>query len=535
MPPFSRSLAGAFLLCACLLAACGSGDRPGDGPGRQPGAEAKGGGGELRVLLPAEPRGLDPNSPRDEISLLLAPNLYSRLAMLDVDGQLHPDLAESWTVDPAGRVYTFRLRPGVRWHDGRPFGAADVRWTFERLAGRPSLAAEAIRRIAAVETPDEGTVVFRLRETWAPFLSTLAGYGAFILPRPAPGGRTWDAGAPVGTGPFRFVSWARGREVVVAANRQYFRPGPYLDRVAFRFESDPERGAAKIAAGEADYTMLRPLLARLPQLARDPRLAVHTSPSDNRYLLVFNLRRPPFADRRVREALSRALDRTALLQTALYGYGAPAVGFYTPAVAWAYNAAARTPAFDPARARALLDAAGLKPDASGVRLRTELLVGALPPFTEVARSVADQLRTLGLEVRVTPVTGAAWMERAGERHEFDLTLMGGNQGPDPENLNARFGSRGAFQIMGYESPEMDAALADGAHAVGLAARSRAYFRAQEILARDLPVVPLAEGVHVTLTRRGVTGLPWAEGRGLIPDHELSLVRVRDRRRAGGGA
>ena len=287
------------------------------------------------------------------------------------------------TVEMSPLTKPWRLKSAtliMRWHDGRPFGAGDVRWTFERLAGQPSLAAEAVRRIAAVETPDEGTVVFRLRETWAPFLPTLAGYGAFILPRPAPGGRAWDAGrAPVGTGPFRFVSWARGREIVVAANRRYFRPGPASTGSPSGFESDPERGAARVASGEADYTMLRPLLARLPQLARDPRLAVRTSPSDNRYLLVFNLRRPPFADRRVREALSRALDRTALLQKALYGYGAPAMGFYTPAVAWAYNAAARAPAFDPARARDLLDAAGLKPDARGVRLRTELLVGALPP------------------------------------------------------------------------------------------------------------------------------------------------------------
>jgi ABC-type oligopeptide transport system substrate-binding subunit len=103
--------------------------------------------------------------------------------------------------------------------------------------------------------------------------------------------------------------------------------------------------------------------------------------------------------------------------------------------------------------------------------------------------------------------------------------MGGSQGPDPENLNVRFGSRGATQVMGYESPELDATLAEGARATDLPRRARAYYRAQEILARDLPVVPLAEGIHVTISRRGVTGLPWVEGRGLIPDQELSLVRI----------
>jgi len=199
-------------------------------------------------------------------------------------------------------------------------------------------------------------------------------------------------------------------------------------------------------------------------------------------------------------------------------------------VAWAYNAAARAPDFDPVRARALLDAAGLVRDAQGIRLRSELLVGDLSPFSEIARAVAAQLRAVGIEVRLTPVTVTAWVERALQRHDFDLTLMGGSQGPDPENLNVRFGSHGTTQIMGYESPELDAALAEGSRVTDLAQRARAYYRAQEILARDLPVTPLAEGIHITISRRGVTGLPWVEGRGLVPEQELSLVRVGTGRR-----
>ncbi len=520
----SRVLQGAVWLGACLLGTClfEISCAPGD---PQPGA-TKGGGGELRVLLPTEPRELDPNSLRDEIGLQLAPNLYSHLLMLDVDGRLHPDLAASWSVDATGRIYTFYLRPGVQWHDGRPFSAADVGWTFDRLARQPTFADEALRRITRVETPDEHTIVFHLREPWAPFLATLAENGTFILPRPAPGAPAAGPGSiPVGTGPFRFHSWIKGREIVLAANPRYFRPGPFLDRVVYRFEPDSERGTQRVARGEADYVMIRPLLAHLPDLARDPRLTVSTSPSDSRYLLVFNLRRPPFSDRRVREAVSRAVDRQALLKTALYGYGSPAVGFYTPAVPWAYNAAARIPDFDPARARALLDEAGLTPDAHGIRLHTELVVGDLSPFPEIAHAVAAQLWAVGIEVRVTPMPVAAWLERAMQRHDFDLALIGGRQGPDPENLNVRFGAHGTTQVMGYESPDFDAAVAEGARTTDLDRRARAYFRAQEILARDLPAAPLAEAIHVTITRRGVTGLPWVEGRGLVPDQELSLVRI----------
>lgn len=496
--------------------------------GRQPPSplEAKGGGGELRVVLPAEPTELDPNSSRDEITHLVAPNLYSRLLMLDADSRLHPDLAESWEAGQGGLLYTFHLRPGVRWHDGRPFEASDVRWTLAQLARHPAFAGEAVRRITRVETPDEHTVIVHLREPWAPFLSTLAGLGTFILPRPHEGPRRPAGALPVGTGPFRFVEWIPGRRLVLAANPSFFRPGPFLDRVVYTFEPDPNRGPELLITGRADYVVQRPSPALLPRLARDPRLRVLTSPSDNRYYLAFNLRRRPFDDPRVREAINRALDRPALLERALYGYGAPGFGFYTPAVAWAYDPAARAPGLDLARARALLDAAGLRPDSRGIRLKLVLSGPPIAPYREIAGVVAEQLRAVGISVRLEQISSHRWMERVLQRHDFELTLIGGNQGPDPENLNLRFGSRGTTQIMGYANGQLDAVLSEGARALDLARRARAYFRAQEILARDLPIAPLAEGVQVTIYRRGVTGLPRVEARGLVPDYDFSLVRVR---------
>jgi peptide/nickel transport system substrate-binding protein len=517
---------GIFVLAMALLSfiAC---DRPAPSL-----LETKGGGGEFRALLPAEPVDLDPNSSRDEVSLLLAPNLYSRLVMLDADARLHPDLAERWEVSPDGRRYTFHLRRGVSWHDGRPFQAADVRWTLEHLAGRPTFSAEAIRRITRVETPDEHTVIVHLSEPWAPFLSTLADLGIFILPRPTkkPGRQV-----VVGTGPFQLAEWIPGRRIVLTANRSFFRPGPFLDRVVYTFESNPGRGPELVASGKVDYVVLRPSLSLLPRLAREERLRVSTSPSDGRYYLAFNLRRKPFDDPRVREAVNRAIDRPALLERALHGYGAPGYGFYTPAVAWAYDPNAQAPELDRARARALLDAAGLRPDPrdpEGIRLKTVLLCPTLGPFQDIAREVADQLREVGIAAHVETMSARQWMERAIQRHDFDLSMIGGGHGPDPENLNVRFGSRGTGQIMGYANPELDAALAEGARAVDLTRRARAYFRVQEILAHDLPIAPLAESVHVTLCRREVTGLARMEARGLVPEGEFSLVRVRPPSRGG---
>src|SRR5215207_8837915 len=136
-------------------------------------------------LIPGEPRTFDPNRPGDEIAQALAPSLYSALVTLDTDGRLLPDLAESWEVKDGGRTYLFHLRPGVLWHDGRPFGSGDVRFTLERLKAQPSISYEAVRRIARIDTPDPRTVALHLSEPWAPFLSILAWGGTVDAVRPA--------------------------------------------------------------------------------------------------------------------------------------------------------------------------------------------------------------------------------------------------------------------------------------------------------------------------------------------------------------
>lgn len=511
------------LVLALLLAGC-------QARGILPPPDGRPGGGELRVLLPFEPRSLDPNSPHDEAAVMMASNLFNKLVSLDAEARLYPDLAESWTVAEGGLSYTFKLRRDVHWHDGRPFTAADVRWTFERLAGQPKgLAAEAIRRIERVETPDDATVVVRLREPWSPFLPTIAWYGAFILPQHDPDGIA--RGRPVGTGPFQLGEWVRGRRVVLNANRRFFRPGPWLDRVVYLFNPDSAKVPELLLSGAVDYTLARAPLESIPRLEREPTVRIASSPADSRIYCAFNLRRPALADRRVREAIHRAVDRQEILERALHGFGAPAFGFYTPAVGWAYNGRAHVPAYDPARARALLAAAGLH-GAAGLygaagrpALELELLVPSISPMPEISEILVRQLAGVGVTVRPVLLPVDQILERAAVRQEFDLALLGGSQGPDPENLNLRFGPRGPLQIMGYSSPRLAAALAEGARSVDMAQRARAYFRAQDILAQDLPVLPLIEGVRLTIFHRRVRGLPQVEARGLVPADEYSLVRV----------
>ena len=505
-------------LVAVLLVALGWALR-----GSVPVQPAKGGGGELRVVLPFEPKSLGPSEAFDETAGLVGQNLYSRLVALDADHRLLPDLAASWTVDPAGLVYTFHLREGVRWHDGHLFGAEDVVWTLERLRASRGFPAQAVRRIARIETPDRATVVVRLKEPWAPFLLDLSGPGGQIFPHHLAG--RGSAERPIGTGPFLLHQWVRGQRIVLVPNHSFYRRGPWLDRIVYTFTSDSQSVPELLLSGRADYSILRPPLSLLPRLEKDPRVRVSHSVSDARFYCGFNLRRRPLADRRVREAVNRAIDRHEIVRRALHGYGAPAFGFYTPSIAWAYNGDARVPDFDRDRARELLDEAGWKKGKDGVRLRLDLLGIAVSPFPEIAGLLREQLLTVGIEVRPVLLPYDQLVERVLTRHDFDLAMIAGNQGPDPANLSDRFGSHGSTQFMGYASPELDAALAEGARTIDLTARARAYFRAQEILARDLPIAPLAEAVHLAIYRAEVHGLPQVEARGLVPVHDYSLVRV----------
>lgn len=503
-----RSLFRLSVVPALLLAAC----QP-----REPSSPLlgiTGRGGELRVLIPGDPRGFDPNDLGDEIAQILAPNLFSTLVTLDTESRLLPDLAASWEVADGGRTYTFHLRQGVLWHDGKPFGSGDVRFTLERLRSHRSVSQEAVRRIISIETPDDRTVVLRLREPWAPFLVTLAWGGTYILPRHAS-----SQEKPVGTGPFRFREWVRGERLVVEASPRFHRPGPFLDRVVFLVVPDSFEAAERLARGEADYTITRIPLLELPRLERTPGLRVVTLPSSGRIFCAFNLRRPPLGDLRVREAINRAVDRGDLVRRALHGYGAPGFGFYTPSVPWAYNGDAHVPPLDRERARTLLAAAG-------VRRELDLVVPALAPVDQIGGLLREQLAEVGLKVRVTALPFHAWIDRVVRTRDFDLTVMSGTHGPDPENLSFRFNSRTAYPSLGYVNPELDAVLEAGAAAMDLEARARSYHRAQEILARDLPIAPLAEAVTVSVARRHVRGLPHAEGRGLVANQEFSLVRVR---------
>jgi peptide/nickel transport system substrate-binding protein len=493
----------------------------------EPSRDAKGGDGVLRLSLPGEPRSLNPNvAPLDDYALLLGQNIFSKLVSLADDGGVLPEVAERWDASADGRTYTFYLRHGIRFHDGQPLTAEDVRATFARIA--ESSNTEVARRVASAQAPDASTVVITLKTPWAAFIPTLAWFGTSILPAHVYANVTWRGNPanmrPIGSGPFKFKSWEPGHRIVLDKNADYFGQGPYVDELEYVIAPSAAAGVQLLLDGRTDYFVGRAPVNLVPQLSRTPGIRVSTSPSDGRAYLAFNVRRAPFNDLRARRAVNLAIDRRRIIDRVLSGIGTPAVGFYTPSVAWAYNGAARVPDRDPIEAQRLWATVARQ------SLPSPIITFMYPGQENAAPSalvaeVIQQLREVGMQVRLKPLPSHDYLERLQNEHDFDIVVLSGNQGPDPDWLVARFGSAGSMQPMGYANDELDAVLATGGRQLDPTTRASAYFRAQEILAADLPIAPLYETVRVTVFRDGIRGLPQEDAHGLVPDYTFNLVRL----------
>ena len=315
--------------------------------------------------LPGEPRSLNPNLfPLDEYTLIVTQNIFSRLVTRASDGTVLPELAEHWTESADGQTYTFHLRRNVRFHDGTPLTSEDVRSTFARIGESSNV--EVAQRIASVDAPDPATVNVHLKAPWAAFIPSIAWYGASILPAHIYGATAWKDNPakrqPIGSGPFKFKAWEPGRRIVLEKNPAFFGQGPYVRRA--RIYHHAHGGGSRCSSstgGRVDLMMGRPPAAMVRPRRGRPRCAVVMAPSDGRTYLAFNLRTPPFDDLRMRRAVNLALDRQALVGSVMGGLGMPAFGFYTPAVAWAYNGTARVPEYEPVEALRLVRAAILHP------------------------------------------------------------------------------------------------------------------------------------------------------------------------------
>ena len=451
----------------------------------------------LVVGILTDPVSLDPHRATDLVSAAVVGNVCEPLVRYRADGSRpQAALATTWASADA-RTWTFTLREGVRFHDGALLDADAVVANLEALRRTRAFPGRAERLGPLV-------VSVVLDRPNAALLATLSQpFFAMQSPRELRAG----SGRPVGTGAFRLAS-ARPGEVVLEQHRAYWNGPPRLRQVVFRRYRDPQSLAAALLRAEVDVTSsLTPERAHL--LHDDPTIAIDSQTGLNIALLSMNNARPPFDDVRVRQALTRAIDRAALVRDVLGGHGAAARNPLPPSI-WGYASRAPELPLDRPGARRLLAQAGLGPGFDCTLMFADVPRPYLPAPAELARRVAADLGQVGIRARLDRVESwADYLERA-TRGDYDLAMLGWQADTtDPNDfLSVLLASEavGTTNRSRYSSPAMDALLKQGRRARGQQERTVSYLAAQRLFHKDAPWVPLYHVSSLTAYRKDVQGL-----------------------------
>ena len=448
----------------------------------------------LTLGMQLEPPILDPTAgAAAAIDEVVYANVFEGLTRFAPDGSILPGLAESWEIAPDGLSWAFTLREGVSFHDGLPLTAEDVVFSFDRAVAEGSTNAQQqlFSGIAEVTAIDDRTVEIALDEPKGSLLFNLAWGDAVIV---SPASADTNATNPIGTGPFRFAGWVQGDRVELERNPDYWGEPARLDRVTFRFISDPTAAFAAMMAGDIDAFPVFPAPENLAQFEADPRFQVIVGSTEGETILGINNARAPLDDLRVRQAIAHAIDRQAIIDGAMFGYGTPIGSHFAPHHP-AHVDLTEASAYDPERARALLAEAGL---AEG--FTTTL---TLPPPSYARRGgeiIAAQLRAVGIEAQIANVEWAQWLEQVFNGHDFDLTVISHTEPMDIE-IYAR-----PDYYFGYDDPVMRALIA------GLDANADEGERAEILRAAQERVA--ANQVNAFLFQLAKTGVADARLRGL---------------------
>ena len=450
--------------------------------------------------------------------------LYNTLYRYDSSGKLVPDLAERLPrISPNGKTYTIAIRRGVQFHNGREVKAVDVKYSLERQAHPtarswgPSFASNIVgakdviegkaTTMAGIEVVDDYTVRIALEQPQAAFTSILSMSINGIVPKEEVARWGDDFRLhPVGTGPFRLERWTPGQEIVFVRHRQYFRQGvPHLDRIVYKFGVDPSVGLLRFERGEADYLADGLAGQDIPRVRTDARLNPLIFIADNVYLsfLLMNTELPPFNDVRVRRAVAMMVDRDRLVQVA-GGLGIPAKGYIIPQMPCFDPNFTGVPAFDPARARALLAEAG---HAGGFTVNLDSsTTGSIPQSAEWQQVLQQNLASIGVRTEIRRFTGGT-LNRMLADGASTLALNGwGASFLDPvDHIGTLIISDGAnARRARYRNFEIDRLFSQAERTASSEVRCRYYRQINKMALDDMPIIPLVviRTMHLKSSRIG---------------------------------
>lgn len=522
MPPAPTSAPATATLLATAAPAVSTAAAP--TPTTSSGAKR---GGTLVIGVSTDPGQFNPGLTTASGTHAVADNLYNGLLQFDESLNPQPNLAERWEVSPDGKTYTFHLVKGIQWHDGKPFTSADVKFTFENILlkfhSRTKAGLENV--LEAIQTPDDNTVVFKFKNPYAPLLRRLDVVEAAILPK-----HLYESEAdiqkaaanlnPVGTGPYKFKEYVKGDHITFVRNENYWKKDlPYADRVIFKIIPDAAAADLALERGEVDYVS-GVNSADIPRLQANPDIVLLKAPAGPGGsfcidTLIFNLRKPPFDKKEVREAFAYGINRQQILEQVIFNQGRVATGPIASTMSWAYNPNVMQRAYDKAKAEELLDGAGYPKGADGKRLK--VVFPHATGFAKRGEVIRENMGQIGVDVELVPLEVNAANERVFVKNDFDLGIGSYCNGPDPEigvtrayvssNIKPIPFSNGAA----YSNPKIDELFQKAASTIDTTERAKLYGEIQDILVQDVPYWWLVETQLFRAQRKEVHDLRYWAG------------------------
>lgn len=475
----------------------------------------------LVISIAADPTGFDPEAVANNTSGFIMATVFDSLVSYKPGTtEVAPGLAKSWDISPDGLTYTFHLRTGITFHDGTPFNAPEYIKTLDRQLKKddpnsiyntgPVEGYEdfTFSAVASYSAPDDNTVQFKLKEPSAAFLNSLAMVWNGVV--------SYDAAAkygkdfrnhPVGTGPYVFKEWKSRDEIVLDANPSYWKGKPKIDHIVFKEYPDAQASLLALQRGETQI-MGDVATQVIPALRADRNIVVVTQPGLTVSGMAMPNDTPPFNDKRVRQALNYAVDKAAI-NKALYGGLAVTMTSPLPEAQWGFDKSLKGYPYDPAKAKQLLAAAGVKPG-----LKVELLSynsprGYNPAGADLAVALQGYFRKVGIETDIRKLDMGAFLAqiRSGNYHGLFLTGWSGDNG-DPDNfVGELWGSYGmpVNDTSHYKDPAVDALLKQAAAEVDVGKRTQMYHKIQAMILDGAPWVFVNSTLQVRATRKNVKG------------------------------
>jgi peptide/nickel transport system substrate-binding protein len=467
----------------------------------------------LRIGAAISPNSFNPIISTESIENNVDRLIFNGLTLIDDRGQVLPDLAsevptlQNGGIGKDGLTITYRLRRDVKWQDGVPFSSDDVKFSFDAIMNPNTLVSDRVGydKVARVDTPDAYTVVFHLKERFAPFVTEVFNSGTVQFIVPAHLLRSYHDlnrvpfnAVPIGTGAYRMVRWARGDRIEFQANEAYFKGAPKIKQIALYSIPQENTGINQLrtreidwyhAISEASYSVLKGV----------PGIKIVVTPQHSYRGMMINNER--LRDVRVRRAIAYAIDKAMLVRTVTHGTGTLATEDI-PSFMWAYDKSVPTYDYDPSKARALLAEAGWRPGADGILQRngqrlslTMALRQGAAGDNAMAVVVQSWLRAVGIELTIKTFPGSTLFALGPsgvlQPGKYDLDISGFATSADPDNslqFMCRYRPPNGYNWIRYCSPAMDEAQVEALHNYDEATRKRAYAKIERLLAVDVPQI-----------------------------------------------